>query len=215
MPKKEYGMVTETHTTTRNRRSFLRMVALGAGAAALAACGATAAKPSLTEEERAELEALGDEMAADLAAGKVKSLKGAFGDEKFSFQVEWNNQVLTFQEASGLDSETQVIEYRHSDSPVFSTIKMPGLKKYGTVTLKRGVANLNLQQFTALFSDEKMKRMPLIIKLLDETGQIIMTWTLQNAWFTKITRTDLNAFDEAEFVAIETMEVVHEGLTVS
>jgi phage tail-like protein len=92
---------------------------------------------------------------------------------------------------------------------------MPGLQKYDTVTLKRGVANLNLQQFTALFSDEKMKRMPLIIKLLDETGQIIMTWTLQNAWFTKITRTDLNAFDEAEFVAIETMEVVHEGLTVS
>ena len=205
-----------THTPTCNRRAFLRIGTVGLGLAALAACGAPSPSTSnLTDADRASYEALGDEMAADLAAGKVKSLKGAFGDGKFSFQVEWNNQVLTFQEASGLDSETQVIEYRHSDSPVFSTIKMPGLQKYGIVTLKRGVANLNLQQFTALFSDEKMKRMPLIIKLLDETGQTIMTWTLQNAWFTKITRTDLNSFDEAEFVAIETMEVVHEGLTVS
>ena len=72
-------MATETHATPRNRRSFLRMIALGAGVAALVACGATAAKPSLTEAERATLEALGDEMAADLAAGKVKSLKGANG----------------------------------------------------------------------------------------------------------------------------------------
>ena len=72
-------MATETHATPRNRRSFLRMIALGAGAAALVACGATAAKPSLTEAERARLEALGDEMAADLAAGKVKSLKGLGG----------------------------------------------------------------------------------------------------------------------------------------
>lgn len=207
--------MTVSQSLVRNRRTFLRLVALGAGVAALVACGATAAKPGLTAEEQAALEALGDEMAADLAAGKVKSLKGAFGDTNFSFQVEWNNQVLTFQEASGLSSETQVIEYRHSDSPVFGTIKMPGLQKYGNVTLKKGVANLNVQQFTALFSAEKMKRMPLIIKLLDETGQTIMTWTLQNAWFTKITRTDLNAVDEAEFVAIETMEVVHEGLTVS
>jgi len=73
-------MATETHATPRNRRSFLRIIALGAGAAALAACGATAAKPSLTEAERARLEALGDEMAADLAAGNVNSLKGSDGD---------------------------------------------------------------------------------------------------------------------------------------
>jgi CspA family cold shock protein len=77
--KKEQYMATETHATPRNRRSFLRMIALGAGVAALVACGATVAKPSLTEAERAALEALGAEMAADLAAGKVKSLKGLGG----------------------------------------------------------------------------------------------------------------------------------------
>src|SRR3954470_22308675 len=44
-----------------------------------------------------------------------------------------------FQEVSGLNSETQVIEYRHSTSPNYSTIKMPGIAKVGNVTLKRGI----------------------------------------------------------------------------
>ena len=52
------------------------MVALGAGVAALVACGATATKPGLTQEERAALEALGDEMAADLTAEEASKVKG-------------------------------------------------------------------------------------------------------------------------------------------
>ena len=87
-------MATDTHATPRNRRSFLRMIALGAGVAALVACGATAAKPSLTEEERARLEALGDEMAADYAAGNVKSLKGA--NETQTGTVKWFNDSKGF-----------------------------------------------------------------------------------------------------------------------
>jgi phage tail-like protein len=58
---------------------------------------------------------------------------------KFRFEVRWDMAVMSFQEVSGLDVEAQPIEYRHGDSPVFSTIKMPGLKKVGNVTLKKGV----------------------------------------------------------------------------
>ena len=86
-------MVTETHTTPRNRRSFLRMVALGAGMAALVACGATAAKPSLTAEEQAKIEALGDEMAAAIAAGDVPKTKGSY---QSSGTVKWYSQAKGF-----------------------------------------------------------------------------------------------------------------------
>jgi hypothetical protein len=48
---------------------------------------------------------------------------------KFYFQVEWDSEVLSFQEVSGLDAEVQPIEYRHGDSPEFSVINMPGIKK--------------------------------------------------------------------------------------
>ena len=122
-------MATETHATPRNRRSFLRMIALGAGVAALVACGATAAKPSLTEAERAALEALGDEMAADYAAGNLKSLKGAnqtqtgtmmwFNDSKgFGFIKQDNGGQDLFAHFSEIQSggfkslaENQRVEY--------------------------------------------------------------------------------------------------------
>jgi len=33
---------------------------------------------------------------------------------------------IGFQEVSGLDQETDIMEYRHGDSPSFGTIKKPG-----------------------------------------------------------------------------------------
>lgn len=60
---------------------------------------------------------------------------------KFFFQVTFSSigNSASFQEVSGLDIEAEPIEYRHQDSNVFSTIKMPGLTKTGTVTLMKGV----------------------------------------------------------------------------
>ena len=58
---------------------------------------------------------------------------------KFYFQVKWDSQVMSFQEVSGLDVQSEEIKYRHGDSPEFAVIKMPGMKKVGNVTMKKGV----------------------------------------------------------------------------
>jgi phage tail-like protein len=58
---------------------------------------------------------------------------------KFYFQVKIGDKEIPFQEVSGLDIEAQIIEYRHGNSKEFSTIKMPGIKKTGNVTLKKGI----------------------------------------------------------------------------
>lgn len=134
---------------------------------------------------------------------------------KFYFQVNWESAVMTFQEVSGIDIESQPIEYRHGDSKDFSVIKMPGLKKFGNVTMKKGVFKAD-NKFWDWFNQIKMntiKRVPVTIRLLDEAGSPTMVWTLQNAWPTKITGTDLKS--EGNEVAVETIEVAHEGLTIT
>jgi len=134
---------------------------------------------------------------------------------KFYFQVKWDSQVMSFQEVSGLDIQSEEIKYRHGDSPEFSVIKMPGMKKFGNVTMKKGVFKSD-NKFWDWFNQIKMntvKRLPVTISLLDETGAPTMVWTLANAWPTKITGTDLKS--EGNEASIETIEIVHEGLTIA
>jgi phage tail-like protein len=134
---------------------------------------------------------------------------------KFYFQVEWDSEKVSFQEVSGLDMEAPVIEYRRGDSPGFSTIKMPGIKKTGNVTMKKGVLKSD-NKFRDWFNEIKMntiKRKTITIKLLDESGSPTMIWTLANAWPTKITGTDLKS--DGNEVTVETIEIAHEGITIA
>lgn len=134
---------------------------------------------------------------------------------KFYFQVKWDSQVMSFQEVSGLDIQSEEIKYRHGDSVDFSVIKMPGMKKFGNITMKKGIFKSD-NKFWDWFKQIKMntiKRLPVTISLLDEGGNATMVWTLKNAWPTKITGTDLKS--EGNEVAIETIEIVHEGLTIA
>lgn len=133
---------------------------------------------------------------------------------KFYFEVKWGNEVMSFQEVSGLDVESHPIEYRKSNSKVFSTVKMPGVQKTANVTMKKGVFKSD-NKFWDWFSQIKMntiKRETVTISLLDEAGAPTIVWTLANAWPTKITGTDLKS--DGNEVAIETIEIAHEGLSI-
>ncbi|MHA7111941.1 phage tail protein [Sunxiuqinia elliptica] len=134
---------------------------------------------------------------------------------KFYFQVEWDSEKVLFQEISGLDVEAQGIEYQHDDSPRFSTVKMPGIKKSGNVTMKKGVFKSDNKSWD-WFNEIKMntiKRKTVTIKLLDEVGAPVMTWILANAWPTKITGIDMKS-DDIE-VMVESIEFANEGVTVA
>ncbi|MBN1604165.1 MAG: phage tail protein [Chitinispirillaceae bacterium] len=134
---------------------------------------------------------------------------------KFYFQVKWDDQVCQFQEVSGLNVESTPIEYRHGDSPEFSVIKMPGLKKVGNVTMKKGVFKSDNSFFT-WFQEIKLntiKRKVITISLLDESNAPTMTWTLNNAFPTKITGTDLKS--NGNEVAVESIEVAFETMSIA
>jgi len=119
-----------------------------------------------------------------------------------------------FQEVTGLSAETQVIEYRGNNSKIFDTIKMPGIQKFGNVTLKKGIFKGDddlWKNFNAI--KNTTKKTTVVISLLDESNVVAMSWNLTNAFPTKITATDMKA--DSNEVAIETMEIAHEGLTIS
>ena len=147
--------------------------------------------------------------------GSTQADGSTWSTSKFRFEVKWDATVMHFQEVSGLDVEAQPIEYRSGDSPVFSTIKMPGIKKYGNVTLKKGFVPNNSQfvEWHNQITMNTVKRTTMTITLHDESGAPAMTWTLSNAWPTKISSTDLKS--ESNDVAIDTIEIAHEGLTIS
>ena len=135
---------------------------------------------------------------------------------RFRFQVRWGSDpdVLLFQEVSGLDVESAPIEYRRGDAD-FSVLKLPGMKRFGNVTMKRGVFRAD-HEVWGWFNQAKLstaRRVPVTISLLDEAGNETMVWTLTSAWPTKFTGADLNAAGNE--VSVESIELSHEGLTIA
>ena len=133
---------------------------------------------------------------------------------KFHFQVKWDDTELAFQEVSGLDAESEPLEYRAGNSPVFSKVKMPGMLKYSNISMKKGVFVKDNAIFD-WFAEIKMntiKRKALTISLLDEGGNPTMVWKVQNAFPIKVTSTDLKA--EGNEVAVESIDIAHEGIVI-
>lgn len=146
-------------------------------------------------------------------AGEANDQAGA--SPKLYFSVNIDGTVMSFQEAYGLDTEAQVIECRAGNAKTFSTIKMPGIRKFGNVTLKKGVVAKDgaLYDLYASIMMNVIKRSTVTISLLDQSGAPRMAWTLNHAWPTKITGIDLKA--DGNESAIEVLELAHEGLAIS
>lgn len=133
---------------------------------------------------------------------------------KFHFQVDWGGLKIGFTEVTGLDITTEVIEYRDGASPEYSTVKMPGQRKFSNVTLKRGVfsGDNEFYNWFNTVSLNTVERRNLTISLLNESHEPVIVWKVKNAWPTKVTPTDLKA--DGNEVAIESLELAHEGLTI-
>lgn len=133
---------------------------------------------------------------------------------KFHFSVEWGGTKIGFTEVSGLDVETEVIEYREGSSPEYSKIKMPGMQKFSNITLKRGTFNSDNEYFEwwNTVKLNTIERRDITINLLNEEHEPVVTWKVKNAWPTKVQSTDLKG--DGNETAIESVEIVHEGLVI-
>jgi len=135
---------------------------------------------------------------------------------KFHFQVSWGEERIGFTEVTGLDVQLEVIEYREGSSAEFSKVKLPGMTKYSNLTLKRGTLAADSNFYKWIHSLDPFThtshRREIVISLLNESHTPIMTWSAKNAFPVKYQASDLKA--DGNEVAIETLEIAHEGLSM-
>ena len=131
------------------------------------------------------------------------------------FKVEIKGiQEAFFRECSGLEGEIEVLSYEEggvNDHPH----KLPGRAKSPNVVLKRGMTDSNdlwqwFSDVTKGVTKGKIERRTVEIVLCDAKGSEVRRWTFYGAYPIKWTGPSLNSTENA--VAIETLELAHEGM---
>lgn len=133
----------------------------------------------------------------------------------FHFKVSWNGQDIGFSEVRGLTQEVTPIEYR--DGMMSSTtpsLQRPGLIKVTNLILKRGIVEKNNDFFNWFNNngEPNVERRDIMVSLLNDEGEPVMIWLVIQAWPIKCEGPGLTATGDE--IAIETIELVHEGIKV-
>lgn len=122
-----------------------------------------------------------------------------------------------FSEVSGVSMNTDVVEYREGDDLRNTPRKLPGLTKFGNVTLRWGVTDDSdfLEWLLSVAPSNQapptgLVRHDITITLIDDSGSDGPSWHLINAWPAGYTVPDLNG--TGGDVAIQSLELAHEGL---
>jgi phage tail-like protein len=129
----------------------------------------------------------------------------------FNFRVEIDGITrASFSEVSGLDSTIDVTEYREGGENT-TPRKLPGMTKHSNIVLKWGLVDdpeLYDWHRAAVVGDVQRRNGSIIV--LDRAGQERIRWNFREAWPVKWDPPDFNA--TANEVAIETLELAHEGV---
>ncbi len=129
----------------------------------------------------------------------------------FNFLVEVDGITrAAFSECSGLSTDTDPIEYRDGSEDI-TVRKIPGLKKFANLSLKRGMTkDLEIWNWRKTVLDGATERKSGSIVLLNEAREPALRWNFREGWPTKWEGPTLNATGNE--AAVETLEIAHEGL---
>lgn len=129
----------------------------------------------------------------------------------FNFLVQIDGiNVAGFSEVSGLNSETDAIEYRNGDEDI-TVRKLPGLKKFGNITLKRGFTDSkDFWEWRLKVMQGKTERKSGTITLQNEAREEALKWQFKEGWPSKWEGPGFNAKNNE--VAIESLEITVEDL---
>ncbi len=154
-------------------------------------------------------------MVATIVAGTAASGSPARNDDlrlsALQVAVTFDGMPTAFfRSVSGLSMEIEVVEFREGGEGG-AVHKIPGRVKYPNIVLKQGFAGASdLQKWAFRIAAGQFEHKNATIVISDQRSQVIARYTLTNAWPTKWTAPDFDA--TSNDVAIETIEIAHEGL---
>jgi phage tail-like protein len=130
----------------------------------------------------------------------------------FRFRVEIEGlEQAGFSEVAGFDASFDVVQYREGNE-VITPRKLPGLARYGNITLKWGSSeSMELYDWVQECINGTVERKTVTIIAIDEEGGDVATWQVIEAWPTRYTAPGFNG--SGSEVAIELLELAHEGMT--
>ena len=130
---------------------------------------------------------------------------------QYNFLVEIDGVTRAgFTECSGLTTEQDVIEYREGGETA-TVRKLPGLRKYTNIMLKRGfTSDSELWLWRKTTIDGLTERKSGSVILQDEARQEALRWNFKEGWLCKWEGPSLNSTSNE--TAVESLEICHEGL---
>jgi len=132
--------------------------------------------------------------------------------QQFNFVVEIDGVPRAgFMECSGMTTDTDAIDYREGTDITLNVRKLAGLRKYTNIVLKRGyTSDEDLWNWRKKIINGQMDRRSADVVLLDEARNEVLRWRIREVWISKWDSGPFNA--KTNDVAIETIELIHEGL---
>ena len=134
-----------------------------------------------------------------------------YAQYNFILEIE-GTTVAGFAEVGGLSMEQGIIEYREG-SDTATVRKLPGLRKYGNITLKRGYTqNRELWDWRKTTIDGVTERKQGAVILRDEAGEPALRWEFREGWVSKYEGPALKA--TANEAAMESIEIAVEDVAL-
>jgi len=153
-------------------------------------------------------------------ATSKSEIKASYPLPVYNYRVDIGTDTIAFSEVSGLNIGYETTTYKESNTESGKAgpkvFHMPAQASNTTLTLKKGLVPAKsrpaLYDWISSISINQVVKKNILISLCDETGRAVVTWSVTNAFPTKL---DAPTFDaNSNDVAIESMELMADGISI-
>lgn len=153
-------------------------------------------------------------------ATSKQDIKSAYPLPVYNYRVEIGSDAVSFSEVSGLSIAYETTTYKESPTesgaPGPRVMHMPAQGSAANITLKKGLvigASVPaLYDWIASTQTNQIEKKDIFIRLCDEAGAPLVSWSVKDAFPTKLDAPSFGA--DSNDVAVESMELMASSITI-